>query len=127
MCRSIKPLRQVVGQPGDEDVAAAALQYVRKVSGFHRPARINQAAFERAVAEVAEATPRLDATLARLEALGARAVNSPAQIMDGLRSVYLQDPDGNWVELDEDRVHAEAQFLIWQRTAISPAPGVVAL
>ena len=58
MCRSIKTLR------GDEtattdDMRAAALQYVRKVSGYRQPSRRNAEAFERAVAEVAAATQRL--------------------------------------------------------------------
>ncbi|MGW7006762.1 DUF2277 domain-containing protein, partial [Streptomyces sp. NPDC054933] len=50
MCRSIKTLRPpVMEQVGDEDIRAAALQYVRKVSGFRAPAAHNQAAFDRAV------------------------------------------------------------------------------
>ncbi|SFK46850.1 hypothetical protein SAMN05192584_106146 [Streptomyces pini] len=44
---------------GDEDIRAAALQYVRKVSGFRAPAAHNRAAFERAVEAVAEATREL--------------------------------------------------------------------
>lgn len=44
---------------GDEDIRAAALQYVRKVSGFRTPAAHNRAAFERAVEAVAEATREL--------------------------------------------------------------------
>ena len=52
----------------DEDIAAAALQYVRKVSGFRAPAAHNREAFDRAVEAVAEATARL---LAELEVRGA--------------------------------------------------------
>ena len=44
---------------GEDDIRAAALQYVRKVSGFRVPSRRNQEAFEQAVAEIAEATERL--------------------------------------------------------------------
>jgi hypothetical protein len=57
MCRSIKTLRQpFVAEPTDEDVRAAALQYVRKISGFRSPSRLNTDAFERAVDAVAVAT-----------------------------------------------------------------------
>ena len=56
MCRSIKRLREgTVAAPPDE-IEAAARQYIRKVSGFQRPAVHNQEVFDRAVAEVAEAT-----------------------------------------------------------------------
>ncbi|MGP3922383.1 DUF2277 domain-containing protein [Streptomyces sp. 8N616] len=64
MCRSIKTLRPpVTEQVGDDDIRAAALQYVRKVSGFHRPAAHNQAAFDEAVNAVAAATHQLLADL----------------------------------------------------------------
>ncbi len=56
MCRSIKQLRQPDSVPTDEDIQAAALQFVRKVSGYRRPSRANEAAFNQAVAEVAAAT-----------------------------------------------------------------------
>jgi hypothetical protein len=60
MCRSIKTLREPYTENvTGEDVRAAALQYVRKVSGFRRPARHNAEAFDRAVDAVAEATAAL--------------------------------------------------------------------
>ena len=59
MCRGIKRLRGPEGVAGDEAVREAALQYVRKVSGFRAPSRRNADAFERAVAEVAGTTRRL--------------------------------------------------------------------
>ncbi|WP_175407428.1 DUF2277 domain-containing protein [Streptomyces sp. TRM64462] len=61
MCRSIKTLRPPVlpEKATEEDIHAAALQYVRKVSGFRAPAAHNREVFERAVAEVADATRRL--------------------------------------------------------------------
>ncbi|WP_410539472.1 DUF2277 domain-containing protein [Streptomyces sp. KL2] len=60
MCRSIRTLRPPMApEVGDEDIRAAALQYVRKVSGFRAPAAHNRAAFERAVEAVAEATREL--------------------------------------------------------------------
>jgi hypothetical protein len=67
MCRSIKTLRPPYAEVvTDEDMRAAALQYVRKISGFRAPAARNAAAFDQAVAEVAAATARL------LEALEVR-------------------------------------------------------
>jgi hypothetical protein len=68
MCRSIKTLRPPYAEVvTDEDMHAAALQYVRKISGFRAPAARNAAAFDQAVAEVAAATARL------LDALEVRA------------------------------------------------------
>lgn len=63
MCRSIKTLRGAEPPPTDADVAAAALQYVRKLSGYRVPSRRNAEAFDRAVAEVAAASERLLAAL----------------------------------------------------------------
>lgn len=60
MCRSIKTLRPpMTHEVTDDDVHAAALQYVRKVSGFRSPAAHNREAFDRAVEAVTEATGRL--------------------------------------------------------------------
>jgi hypothetical protein len=64
MCRSIKTLRPPYAETvTDADVRAAALQYVRKVSGFRAPAARNAAAFDDAVEEIAASTARLLATL----------------------------------------------------------------
>ncbi len=65
MCRSIKTLRRPDEQPTGDEVRAAALQFVRKVSGFRQPSRDNTAAFDSAVNEVAAATERLLASLPR--------------------------------------------------------------
>ena len=64
MCRSIKTLRPPYAEAvtGD-DMRAAALQYVRKISGFRAPAAKNAAAFDQAVEEIAASTARLLATL----------------------------------------------------------------
>ncbi|MEU0145772.1 DUF2277 domain-containing protein [Streptomyces sp. NPDC006288] len=61
MCRSIKTLRPpaIAEEATEEEMRAAALQYVRKVSGFRAPAAHNQEVFDRAVAEIAESTRRL--------------------------------------------------------------------
>ena len=59
MCRSIKQLRQPDRPPTDDEIQAAALQFVRKVSGYRHPSRVNQAAFERAVTDIAASTRKL--------------------------------------------------------------------
>ncbi len=64
MCRSIKTLRPPVTlEVGEDDIRAAALQYVRKVSGFRAPAAHNRAAFDEAVEAITDATRRLLDTL----------------------------------------------------------------
>jgi hypothetical protein len=64
MCRSIRTLRPPYAeQVTDEDMQAAALQYVRKLSGFRAPAAHNAAAFDQAVDAVADATRELLASL----------------------------------------------------------------
>lgn len=71
MCRSIKTLRPpaIPEDATEEEIRAAALQYVRKVSGFRAPAAHNQEVFDRAVDTVAEATAEL---LAGIEVRGAK-------------------------------------------------------
>jgi len=59
MCRSIKTLRRPDEPATREEIDAAALQFVRKVSGYRQPSRANQAAFEAAVVEIADASRRL--------------------------------------------------------------------
>ncbi|MCX2729982.1 DUF2277 domain-containing protein [Saccharopolyspora sp. NFXS83] len=71
MCRSIKTLRPPYAeQVTDGDVRAAAVQYVRKISGFRQPAAHNAAAFDRAVDTIAQATAEL---LDSLEVRGSRS------------------------------------------------------
>lgn len=59
MCRSIKVLRRPGEPVTHEEVSAAALQFVRKISGFRRPSQINEQAFQNAVDEIASASRRL--------------------------------------------------------------------
>jgi hypothetical protein len=59
MCRNIKTLFNFEPPATDEEIHASALQFVRKLSGFNKPSQANEAAFERAVAEVSEAARRL--------------------------------------------------------------------
>ena len=63
MCRSIKTLRNAEVPATEEEIRAAALQYVRKVSGYRKPSKLNEEAFEGAVDEVAKATQILLQTL----------------------------------------------------------------
>jgi hypothetical protein len=59
MCRNIRTLHNFEPAATSEEVEAAALQYVRKISGTNKPSQANEAAFERAVREVADASQRL--------------------------------------------------------------------
>jgi hypothetical protein len=63
MCRNIRTLHNFEPPASEDEVRAAALQYVRKVSGSTKPSQANEEAFQRAVDEVAEATSRLLASL----------------------------------------------------------------
>jgi hypothetical protein len=63
MCRNIRTLHNFEPAATPEEIDAAALQYVRKLSGSTKPSQANQAAFDRAVAEVAAASTRLLDTL----------------------------------------------------------------
>jgi hypothetical protein len=84
MCRSIKTLR---GQePTDDDVRAAALQFVRKISGYRSPSRANQAAFDAAVEEISESAGRL------LAALPGRGKEAGGQVGSGSRRYLAPTP-----------------------------------
>lgn len=65
MCRSIKVLRKPGQAATVEEMSGAALQFVRKITGFHKPSKIHQKAFEQAVREITESSERL---LKRIEA-----------------------------------------------------------
>jgi hypothetical protein len=74
MCRSIKVLRRTDALVTSEEISAAALQFVRKVSGFHKPSKANQPAFDAAVRDIAGITERL------LHSLGStHAINSAVE------------------------------------------------
>jgi hypothetical protein len=68
MCRSIKTLHNFVPPATDEEIRASALQFVRKLAGFARPSKANEAAFNRAVDQVAQAAQEL---------LGSLVTNAP--------------------------------------------------
>jgi len=68
MCRSIKVLRRPGISATSDELHGAALQFVRKISGFQKPSQANQEAFDRAVAEVAESSRQLLASIERRKA-----------------------------------------------------------
>ena len=63
MCRSIKRLRERDVRASDDEIEEAALQFVRKISGYRQPSKANEAAFLRAVSEIAGSSQRLMITL----------------------------------------------------------------
>jgi hypothetical protein len=67
MCRSIKVLRRPGETATPEELSSAALQYVRKISGFHKPSKANQEAFERAILEISDSSDRLLKSIGRIE------------------------------------------------------------
>ncbi|TMD57739.1 MAG: DUF2277 domain-containing protein [Chloroflexi bacterium] len=76
MCRSIKTLRRAEGLASEDEIQAAALQFVRKVSGYRAPSQRNTAAFDAAVAEIARSSRQL---LAALEQPGQSHARSRAR------------------------------------------------
>ena len=76
MCRSIKTLRTLDHPVTEEEIGAAALQFVRKVSGYRKPSRANQAAFDAAVQQIALTTQELLNSLS-IEAVGRPTNGSP--------------------------------------------------
>lgn len=76
MCRNIRTLHNFEPPATDDEIRAAALQFVRKISGFSAPSRANEAAFARAVDEVASASRRLLAGLSTSAAPRDRAVEA---------------------------------------------------
>ena len=69
MCRNIRKLRQPDRAPTDAELHDAALQFVRKVSGYRVPSHANQAAFDRAIADISGATRALFNNLASKDEL----------------------------------------------------------
>ncbi len=59
MCRNIRPLHNFQPPSSEDEIRAAAIQYVRKVGGFTKPSKVNEAAFERAVDAIATTTQQL--------------------------------------------------------------------
>ena len=59
MCRNIKVLRRPESAPSDDELEAAALQFVRKISGYPKPSKANQEAFDQAIGEIAASSRSL--------------------------------------------------------------------
>ena len=78
MCRNIKPLYNFQPPATDDEIRAAALQYARKISGFNKPSKVDEAAFAAAVDEIALASARLLASLQGGGAPKDRAVEAAA-------------------------------------------------
>ena len=76
MCRSIKTLHNFAPPATDDEIRASALQFVRKLSGFSRPSKVNEAAFDRAVDEVTRAAHELLGALVTNAAPRDRAVEA---------------------------------------------------
>src|SRR4051794_24930073 len=107
MCRSIKTLREPFTEVVTEtDIEAAALQYVRKISGFRAPAAHNREVFERAVRQVTEATAAL------LDGLVVRTAPSSAE-----------RPHSHGAPSSGERPHAHATASPTDRPHSHPAPG----
>ncbi len=81
MCRSIKTLRREGDPPTDDEISAAALQFVRKLSGYRKPSQANTEAFDRAVEDVAKVSRRMLDSLAPVgtRSNGGRAAASPSR------------------------------------------------
>ena len=78
MCRNIKKLRRPGEPPSEQELRDAALQFVRKISGYHAPSQANRDAFETAVRDVAAAAHVLFRSLQPPRASGQEAVQSAA-------------------------------------------------
>jgi hypothetical protein len=87
MCRNIKTLFNFEPPATDEEIRAASLQFVRKLSGFNKPSKANEAAFERAIQEVTAAADTLIASL-----------------------ITTADPRNRGVEAQRARARAAARF-----------------
>jgi hypothetical protein len=68
MCRDIRPLFNFDPPVTEDEIRAASLQFVRKISGFHKPSKVNEPSFQAAIDEIAHASARL---LSALETTGA--------------------------------------------------------
>jgi hypothetical protein len=92
MCRSIKTLHNFKPPATDEEIRASSLQFVRKLSGFSRPSRANEAAFTRAVDEVAQAARALLAALVTNAPPRDREVEGAKARAKGLGRFRSNDP-----------------------------------
>ena len=97
MCRNIKPLYHFDPPASDEEIHAAALQFVRKVSGFNKPSQANQGAFDRAVEAVAQAVHQLFAGLTTTAPARDREVEAAKAIIRSERRFGPRSANGGSV------------------------------
>jgi hypothetical protein len=90
MCRSIKTLRGLEPAASEEEVRAAALQFVRKISGYRKPSRANEDVFEAAVDEIAEASQRLLESLVVARAATPRLDGLPHSVPSAAEGATLR-------------------------------------
>lgn len=91
MCRNIRTLYNFAPPASEAEIRAAALQFVRKLSGFNRPSQANAAAFDRAVDEVADVATRLLGTLETRQPARDRETVA-AQARARSRARFARDP-----------------------------------
>ena len=112
MCRNIHTLFNFDPEATDEEIRGAALQYVRKISGFNKPSQANAQAFEQAVDEVAAASKRLLDSLVTSSAPKDRAVDEVAaasrRLLDSL--VTTATPKDRAVEAERARARAAKRY-----------------
>ena len=89
MCRSIKVLRVASQRATDDEISAAARQFIRKISGFNKPSKANQEAFDTAIQEVTQASRRLLMHLESDPALARVRISTGSARSDSRRSPSL--------------------------------------
>ncbi len=92
MCRNIKALYHFEPPASDEEIRAAALQFVRKISGFTRPSQANEAAFQAAVDSVAAASRTLIDSLVSAAPPRDREIEAARARLRGRRRFATQEP-----------------------------------
>src|SRR5438874_12120854 len=94
MCRAIKTLHNFSPPATDDEIRASSLQFVRKLSGFTKPSKANEAAFNRAVDDVAHAAQHLLDSLVTNAQPRDRAVQPPKARPESRKPSYLRSPTG---------------------------------
>src|SRR5947209_8630133 len=92
MCRSIKRLNNPGQRATEDELSGAALQFVRKISGYHKPSRTNQEAFDRAVLEISESSQRLLDAINRARGQRPRSSDSSREASDKAASARTASP-----------------------------------
>jgi len=104
---------KVVMLIGDDGHVLELIQYVNPPAAAHDPAVQHRRAVT-AAAHIAFFMEDVEEVYQRLLSMGGQKLNPPVEAMPGLKACYFQDPDGNWIELLEDKVHSRSPFRIRQ-------------